>query len=135
MAIFGGLCFALLSLMIAHANDFLAPNQMVAMSSGLLMVNSGGAIIGPPLIATVTEFVGVASFFPTMSLFLFAISGFVIYRMRIRDAVPEDSQGTFVAIPESSLGVAVTLNPEVEWVENTINKTENNPNLNKHFTN
>jgi len=116
MVVFGGLSFSLYSLFIAHANDFLPPSQMVAMSSGLLMVNGAGAVAGSPLVATIIELYGTSSFMPTIASVLFATSGFVLYRMSARSAVPAEAQGSFVAIPDSSLGVAVTLNPEAEWV-------------------
>jgi MFS family permease len=116
MVVFGGLSFSLYSLFIAHANDFLPPSQMVAMSSGLLMVNGAGAVAGSPLVATIIELFGTSSFMPTIASVLFATSGFVLYRMRARSGVPTEAQGNFVAIPDSSLGMAVTLNPEAEWV-------------------
>jgi MFS family permease len=116
MLIFGGLVFSLYSLFIAHANDYLAPSQMVAMSSGLLMVNGAGAVIGSPLAALVIEIVGTPGFMPTIAGFLFLLAGFVLYRMRMRSAVPTEAQGAFVAIPDASSGVAVNLSPEVEWV-------------------
>ena len=116
MLIFGGLVFSLYSLFIAHANDYLAPSQMVAMSSGLLMVNGAGAVMGSPLAASVIEIVGTGGFMPTIASFLFLLAGFVLYRMRMRSAVPAEAQGAFVAIPGSSSGVAVNLSPEVEWV-------------------
>ena len=118
MLIFGGLVISLYSLFIAHANDYLAPSQMVAMSSGLLMVHGAGAVIGSPLAATVTEIIGVRAFMPTIAVVLFMMSAFVIYRMSARSAVPAEAQGTFVAIPDTSTGVAVNLSPEVEWVMN-----------------
>ena len=116
MLVFGGLLFSLYSLFIAHANDYLPPSQMVAMSSGLLMINSAGAVIGSPLAASVIEFVGTRGFMPTIAGFLFLLAGFVLYRMQMRSAVPAEAQGVFVAIPEASSGVAVNLSPEVEWV-------------------
>ena len=116
MLIFGGLVFSLYSLFIAHANDYLVPSQMVAMSSGLLMVNGAGAVIGSPLAASVIEIFGTRGFMPTIAGFLFLLAGFVLYRMQMRSAVPAEAQGAFVAIPEASSGVAVNLSPEVEWV-------------------
>jgi MFS family permease len=116
MLIFGGLVFSLYSLFIAHANDYLVPSQMVAMSSGLLMVNGAGAVIGSPLAASVIEIFGTRTFMPTIAGFLFLLAGFVLYRMQMRSAVPAEAQGAFVAIPEASSGVAVNLSPEVEWV-------------------
>ena len=116
MLILGGLIFSLYSLFIAHANDYLTPSQMVAMSSGLLMVNGAGAVIGSPLAAFVIDLIDVAAFLPTITFVLFALSGFIIYRMNVRSAVPAEAQGAFVAIPDTSTGVAVNLSPEVEWV-------------------
>jgi len=89
---------------------------MVAMSSGLLMVNGAGAVIGSPLAASVIEIFGTRGFMPTIAGFLFLLAGFVLYRMQMRSAVPAEAQGVFVAIPEASSGVAVNLSPEVEWV-------------------
>ena len=116
MLVLGGLIFSLYSLFIAHANDYLTPSQMVAMSSGLLMVNGAGAVIGSPLAALVIDLINVAAFMPTIAFVLFMLSGFIIYRMNIRTVVPAEAQGAFVAIPDTSTGVAVNLSPEVEWV-------------------
>ncbi len=116
MLIFGGLIFSLYSLFIAHANDFLTPSQMVAMSSGLLMVNGAGAVVGSPLGAFVIDLIDPKAFMPTIAFVLFTLSGFIIYRMNVRNAVPAVAQGAFVAIPDTATGVAVNLSPEVEWV-------------------
>ena len=136
MLIFGGLVFSLYSLFIAHANDYLAPSQMVAMSSGLLMVNGAGAVIGSPLAASVIEVVGNRGFMPTIAGFLFLLAGFVLYRMKMRSAVPAEAQGVFVAIPDASSGVAVNLSPEVEWVmDQDEEDEENDPFKNNPYVN
>jgi MFS family permease len=136
MLIFGGLLFSLYSLFIAHANDYLPPSQMVAMSSGLLMVNSAGAVLGSPLAATVIEMLGVRGFLPTIGAFLFLLAGFILYRMTMRSAVPAEAQGIFVAIPDTSTGVAVNLSPEVEWVmEQEEEDEENDPFKNNPYVN
>ena len=127
MVVFGGLSFSLYSLFIAHANDFLPPSQMVAMSSGLLMVNGAGAVVGSPLVATIVEAIGTRGFMPTIAAILFLLSGFVMYRMKARTAVPAEAQGAFVAIPDSSLGVAVNLSPEVEWTMDQASKDNEDP--------
>ena len=136
MVILGGLIFSLYSLFIAHANDYLAPSQMVAMSSGLLMINGAGAVIGSPLAASVIEFVGTPGFMPTIAGILFLLAGFVIYRMSMRSAVPAEAQGVFVAIPDASSGVAVNLSPEVEWVmDQDEGDDENDPFKNNPYVN
>ncbi len=115
--IFGGLTFSLYSLFIAHANDFLPPSQMVAMSSGLLMVNGAGAVVGSPFAATIIEILGSRSFMPAIALILVALSIFVVIRMRLRTSVPNQAQGPFVAFPKNTTSVAAGLNPEAEWTD------------------
>lgn len=114
--IFDGLVFSLYLLSIAHANDYLTSSQMVATSSGLLMVNGAGTVTGSPLAAAVIEIAGTRAFMLTIGGLLFIIAGFVLYRMHARSAVPAKAQGTFVAIPDASIGIAVNLSPEIKWV-------------------
>ena len=116
MLIYGGSLFPLYSLCIAHANDFLTPRQMVAAASGLVMVNGGGAVLGSPLAALSIEFLGIGSFFVMITGLQALIAAFALYRMSQRAAVPNEAQGPFVAIPESSSAIAATLNPEAEWM-------------------
>ena len=116
MLIYGGSLFPLYSLCIAHANDFLTPRQMVAAASGLVMVNGGGAVLGSPLAALSIEFLGIGSFFVMITGLQALIAAFALYRMSQRAAVPNEAQGPFVAIPESSSAIAATLNPEAEWI-------------------
>ena len=125
--IFGGLTFSLYSLFIAHANDFLTPSQMVAMSSGLLMVNGAGAVVGSPFAATAIEVFGSRSFMPTIAIILAGLSIFILIRMRIRDSVPTEAQGPFVAFPKNLTGVATGLNPEAEWIDPVKDDAANDP--------
>ena len=125
--IFGGLTFSLYSLFIAHANDFLTPSQMVAMSSGLLMVNGAGAVVGSPFAATTIEVFGSRSFMPTIAIILAGLSIFILIRMRIRDSVPTEAQGPFVAFPKNLTGVATGLNPEAEWTDPVKDDAANDP--------
>lgn len=113
--VFGGLTFSLYSLFVAHAVDFLTPCQMVAMSSGLLMVNSAGAVVGSPLAATIIEVLGSHSFMPTIAIMLVGLSIFIEILMRLRDSMPTEAQGPFVTFPKNLTGVATGLNPEAEW--------------------
>ena len=116
MLIYGGSLFPLYSLCIAHANDFLTPRQMVAAASGLVMVNGGGAVLGSPRAALSIEFLGIGSFFVMITVLQTMIALFALFRMSQRAAVPNEAQGPFVAIPESSSVMAATLNPETEWI-------------------
>jgi len=125
--VFGGLAFSLYSLFIAHANDYLPPSQMVAMSSGLLMVNGAGAVVGSPFAATIIEVLGSRSFMPAIALILVGLSGFVLLRMRMRESVPTEAQGPFVAFPKTLTSVAAGLNPEAEWSDGAEGQAANDP--------
>ncbi len=116
MFFYGGALFPTYSLCIAHANDFLTPRQMVAAASGLVMMNGVGAVLGSPLAALSIEFLGINSFFAMIAAMQALLVSVVLFRMTRRSAVPNEAQGSFVAIPESSSAVAAVLNPESEWV-------------------
>jgi len=124
MLAYGGSLFPLYSLCIAHANDFLTPSQMVAAASGLIMINGAGAVLGSPLAALSLEYFGVASFFILVAIIQLMVAGFALFRMTRRAAVPNQAQGPFVAIPESSSAIAATLNPETEWISGEDEATE-----------
>src|SRR3546814_4876986 len=47
VGLFGGFCFALYPLSVAHANDFIEPRDVVPASGGLLLAYSIGAVLGP----------------------------------------------------------------------------------------
>ena len=103
------------------------PSQMVAMSSGLLMVNGAGAVVGSPFAATIIQVLGSRFFMPAIALILVCLSIFVVIRMRLRDAVPQEAQGPFVAFPKTLTSVAAGLNPEAEWTDTTEDDAANDP--------
>lgn len=112
-ALFGGLSLPMYSLGIAHTNDFLEPEQMVAASGGLLLVGGLGAIVGPLGVAGVMQAIGPTGFFWAMGTVHALIGAFAIYRMMARRARPLAAQGAFVAYPRTS-PMAATLGPEAE---------------------
>jgi len=99
----------------------------VAMSSGLLMVNGAGAVVGSPFAATIIEILGSRSFMPAIALILVGLSVFVVIRMRLRDSVPTEAQGPFVAFPKNLTSVATGLNPEAEWTDTAEDNAANDP--------
>ncbi len=120
MALFGGTSLTLYSLFIAHANDYLTPSQMVSTSSSLVMVNGIGAVIGAPLVAISMDLFGNWSYFGLIGIIHIGLAIFIGYRMAVRPAVPAEAQGPLVLLPDTSTAMAVSLNPETEWVDNSI---------------
>lgn len=127
-ALFGGSCMPIYSLFIAHTNDHLEPDQMVAASSSMILLNGVGAIIGPILVSSLMAEFGVSAYFASMTVGFIAISLFTMYRMSIKKATPLEEQGDFVAMPIRSGVVAATMNPETEeWEEETDEKEITHP--------
>ena len=99
---FGGLCFALYPLCVAHTNDHLDPNQRVAASGGLVMIYSLGAAIGP-----MAGGLAMSTFGPP-ALFAFfgacALSGlvFAIWRHWSSPPVPPELQQGFQSLPRTT---------------------------------
>jgi len=111
----GGLLFPMYSMCIAHTNDYLEPNQMVAASATLVMANGLGAMVGPSLAGFAMDQIGPAGFFLSIAVSIGMIVLFALWRMTQRSAVPLEDQGHFVPMTTSSMGVA--LNPEAEYEE------------------
>lgn len=128
-AIFGGFCMPLYSLCISYTNDYLEPDEMVAASSGMILVNGIGAVIGPVVVSMLMGVYGASAFFIFLALSFVFIAVFSVYRMTIKEAMPLEDQGDFVAMPMRSGTVAATMNPETEeWEEeDTIDETLAHP--------
>lgn len=90
--VFGGFALPMYSLCMAHTNDHLNPEQMVAASGGLILAGGIGAILGPFAISLVMN-VSHAGFFWTLAGVHAGIGLFAIYRMLKRKATPLEKQG------------------------------------------
>jgi MFS family permease len=109
MFLFGGLSFPLYSLCIAHTNDHLQPEQMVAASGTLILAASIGSILGPSLAATLMSVFGPPGFFWTLAAAHAAIGVFALYRMTRRPALPAEEQGAYQAVPPRTTPVAARI--------------------------
>jgi MFS family permease len=98
----GGLSFPIYSLALAHTNDFLDPKQMVAASSGLLMANGIGGMVGPVAAGVAMTWVGPPGFFWFLAAAHLALGLFAVFRMTRRAARPTDEQHPYVGMPRTS---------------------------------
>ena len=76
------------------------------------------------------SYFGNLSFFFIISLTFLTFTIFIIIRIFIRKSIPNEAQGNFVAVPESSTAIATPLNPETEW-----DKIEKNANEDEYLDN
>ena len=111
--IFGGLCFPLYSLCIAHTNDHLEPVQMLSASSALVLVTGIGAILGPFAAGGAMSAIGPAGLFLFVGTVHGAMGLFAIYRMARRPAVPLEDQGHYVPMAARGSPVAAAAGSQV----------------------
>ncbi len=107
--LFGGFSFPVYSLCIAHTNDHLQPEQMVAASGTLILAASIGSVVGPSLAAALMSLAGPNGFFWCLCAVHAAIGLFAIYRMTRRPSVPQDDQTVYQAMPVRSSPVAASI--------------------------
>ena len=79
--LYGGLAMPIYSLSVAHANDRLEPDQMVAASSSLMLAYGIGAILGPVTVGQAMERLGPPGYFIYLALAHVLIGLFAIWRM------------------------------------------------------
>lgn len=93
--LFGAASLPLYSLVIAHTNDFLKPEEMVAASSSLLLVFGVGAVAGPALCGAVMTALGNDGFFVYLAAAQAAIGIIALYRMTRRAAPPSEERAPY----------------------------------------
>lgn len=112
MFVFGGTCFPIYSLCLAHANDH-SRLELIEVGSGILMMNGAGAVAGPLLIAPLMAFNEYALFYVFGSAY--AVLGlWIANRVRTHPIEVDESQ-PFLDLPKTTQSV-IELVPE-EWVE------------------
>lgn len=113
MALFGGATLSMYSLCVAHTNDHLSSDQLVAASSGLVFANGVGAILGPSIAGAAMDLHGPSGFFGWLAVVHGAIGVYGLWRMTQRPAPSQDEQGPYVAMPARSSPFATSALAEV----------------------
>lgn len=100
--VYGGMCLPMYALCIAHTNDYLDTDDMVAASGTLVLLVGLGMVAGPPLAAIAMDLVGPSGFVLFLTLVHLGLGGFALYRMTRRRSVPPEAQGQHVYAPQPS---------------------------------
>jgi len=103
---FGSFALSLYGLCVAQANDHAAGHQFVAVSGGLLMVYSVGAVVGPVTISALMPFFGVGLVFGFPVAIYLPFIGFILYRMQVSAPVPDVDKEDYVVVAISRTGPA-----------------------------
>ncbi|HGG05122.1 MAG TPA: MFS transporter [Aliiroseovarius sp.] len=109
----GGLTNPLYALLIAHANDYLEPEDMAAASSGLVFINGLGAVAGPVLTGWAMAAFGPNGFFAYVAIILILLVVYGAWRSTQRPSLDVDEQGTFVSLAPAASPVAVDMAQEI----------------------
>lgn len=93
----GFMLYPLYSLCVAHANDFIAPEEFVEASGGLLLVWAVGATVGPFIASLLMETWGPAGLPIHLCVVELIFIGFVAYRLSRRIAPAPGEREAFVS--------------------------------------
>lgn len=106
--LFGGLVFALYPLCVGHTNDRLASDERIGASSGLILIYSAGAAIGPLSGSITVQAFGPGGLFAWLGTCAGLALIFGLWRQVQREAVPEEQQQPYQVLPRTtSIGAAV----------------------------
>ena len=104
------------SLAIAHTNDFLEQNEIVAASSAFVRLIGIGSILGPLMVSAMMSLTGPNGFHIFLVIVHVLLGLFGLYRMTKR-AVPADSESQYVPLPRNITPAGMELNPITEPIE------------------
>jgi len=100
--LFGGLAFAIYPLCVAHTNDHLSPTQRVGASSGLVLVYSVGAAIGPMAGSAAMAGLGAGGLFVYIGVCATLTLVFALWRQVARAPVPGEEQQPYQILPRTT---------------------------------
>tara|TARA_Y100000741_G_scaffold364424_1_gene355396 strand:+ start:4791 stop:6035 length:1245 start_codon:yes stop_codon:yes gene_type:complete len=115
-AMFSSMCLPIYSLVVAHTNDFLQPDEFISASSVINKLLGMGSILGPIAVSSTMVIFGSNGFF----IYLFIIHGslglFGLYRMAKR-AKPTDLESQYVPLSRNITPAGMELTPVTEPIE------------------
>lgn len=114
IAAFGFFAFPLYAVSVAHVNDRVTAGNFVEASGAMLLLYSGGAILGPSAASALMEALGARYLFVFTALVYGVLGLWVVMRIAARTRVAEAEQEDFVVIPPRVSPTAVLMDPRVE---------------------
>jgi len=99
VAVYGGVSLTAYALRVAHSNDHLRPEQMVAASGTIILVNGVGAILGPLLVTAAMQASGPAAYSATAAVMHLAFATYALWRKRKTAPIRREGKGHFVGGP------------------------------------
>ena len=101
------------SLAIAHTNDFIKPDEIVAVSAALAVLVGCGSVLGPLFASYFMSIFGPNGLFVFLFLTHLSLGLYGIYRMAIRSK-PKNMESQYTPLPRTITPVGMELNPKAE---------------------
>ncbi len=115
VAVFGGVSMPLYSLAIAHANDQLKKDQMLAAGSKLVLLYGMGAIAGPSIAGGFMQQFGASGFMLYMVSIFGLLAVYAFYRMTMSDVPSPAETGDLLPVtPMATASTAVAVAEEMD---------------------
>jgi len=121
LSVYSAMSLPMYSLTIAHVNDYLQPDEIVAASSGIVVLVGIGSIFGPLFASYFMTLFGSNGFFVFLFITHISLGLFGVYRMAIRTK-PSDIESQYVALPRTITPLGMELNPKAEVDDNYLGK-------------
>jgi MFS family permease len=117
VAAYGGLSLTTYAVCLAHVNDHLQPEEIVAASATVLLANGIGSAIGPVLVSVAMQFAGPRGFFASIVVLHATFALYAAWRKRQTDAVPAPDKARFVNAPPQVAPTGRLAAPEAKTSE------------------
>ncbi|HIP24216.1 MAG TPA: MFS transporter, partial [Rhodobacteraceae bacterium] len=109
----GSTASPLYSLLIAHTNDYLEPEDMANASGALVFLNGIGAAGTPVLVGLAMSRYGAFSYYYALILLMGSIAIYGAYRMTRREAIPIEDTMSYTPVMPQSTPIAAEVAQEV----------------------
>jgi MFS family permease len=103
--VYGAMAFPIYTLCVAHANDLVHRKRAVEVSSGLLLIFSVGAMIGPVLASLLMDRLGPGALFLHSAGAHALIAIVMVVRAALRPKPPAERSEGFVVVPRTTPAV------------------------------
>jgi MFS family permease len=103
--LYGSMAFTVYTLCVAHANDLVHRKRAVEVSSGLLLVFSVGAILGPVMVSVIRHKFGLGGLFLHTAMSHASIAVVMLVRAQVRPKLPTKHKEPFVIVPRTTPAV------------------------------
>ncbi len=114
VAVYGGLSLTTYAVCLSHINDHLRPEQMIAASATVLLLNGFGSVLGPVLVSAAMELTGPAAFFAGGIAAHAAFALYAAWRKGRTDAITGVGKARFVGAPPQAAPTGRLTAPEAK---------------------